>query len=245
MVVEKKQNIQVRGEIMLPYLKAEHLKKQFVISGCFYELECDHSLSLPCRNVLEIFDKTRVEEQATSQLPDALFILLNPGKSMPSDPKFSAPKVKIRNLNLIISKETLVPAKPNGPDYQIMRLMKMKQWGYVRVITLSDIRDPDRKNFLNMIQNPQLAKNKVHSIFSDKRINERLSAFQIKPNAPVIAAWGKEDCVRPLAQMCIEKAGCNIKGVCYQDSPLLYYQACPSLTEQKQKWLLNISSHLE
>lgn len=228
---------------MLPYVKAEELKRHYTVMGCFYELECGLNHSLPCRNVLEIYKK-ELAARHVPLLPEALFILLKPGKSNPLNPNFCAPKIKSRNLNLIISKETLVPAKPDGSVYQLMRLMKMKGWSYVRVITLSDIREPDRKRFERLIQHPKLAKNMVHSIFSEKRINERLSAFHIQPGAPVIAAWGKEDSVLPLAEKCMQSVEGKLVGVPCQDNPSLYYHACPSLTEHKQRWLQRVAADL-
>jgi hypothetical protein len=230
---------------MFPFEKADPLKKRYLVFGCFYELELNGTMKLPCRNVLEIYDRNAYKaDEIPGAAPDAVVIMMNPGKSAPLDDTFVPPRVKSRNLNLIYSRETLVEARPDHAQYQIMRLMSLKNWTSVRILNLSDIREPDSQRFAKIIQHPLLAEHSVHSLFSPKRTNELRFALQRKKGAPIIAAWGKAPFLIPLAEMCLSAIDQDVIGIASDTHPMLFDHACPSLQSQKVEWLKAIMEKL-
>lgn len=230
---------------MFPFVKADQLKKRYQVFGCFYDLELDGKMTVPCRNVLEIYDRhAHSADERLTVAPDALVIMMNPGRSVPLDRSFIPPKVKTRNLNLIFSRETLVEAKPDHAQYQIMRLMYLKQWTCVRILNLSDLREPDSRKFAKKLGNPQLAKHMVHSLFSPKRTNERRFALQRKEGAPIIAAWGKAPFLVPLAEQCLSALESEVIGIPCESDPRLFNHPCPSLQTHRVRWLMAMMEKL-
>jgi hypothetical protein len=114
------------------------------------------------------------------------------------------------------------------------------------VINLSDLRESKQQLFTQKIQKfNTINKNRIHSIFSPFRNNEREVAFCIKDNSPVIIAWGTEKFLLDLASnakntLTIEKIK-YVTGIPVDDTnELLYFHASPYLKEHKMRWLTNI-----
>ena len=78
-------------------------------------------------------------------MPDSLVIMMNPGGSEPMK-KSVENLYTYKNINLLAdslkSGDDIVKTKPDRTQYQIMRIMEWQQWSHVRVINLSDIRNP-------------------------------------------------------------------------------------------------------
>ncbi|MGF6202704.1 hypothetical protein [Pseudomonas laurylsulfatiphila] len=141
------------------------LLQRFVVHGEFYEWD-PATGKHKYRRSLEVRDIAHNIEGIS--LPDAVFVMINPGKSVPIDPAI----------------EGLTPTVPDKTQYQIMRVMESKSWKFVRVLNLSDHREVDKDVFLRLI--PALPAK--HSIFDISRVAE-LGPL-INTAGPVIAAWG-------------------------------------------------------
>jgi len=74
----------------------------------------------------------------SAQLPDAIFIMMNPGSSRPLEEVDNV--VSEDNINKL--EISLVPTKPDTTQYQVMRVMHYCNWNHVRVLNISDMRDP-------------------------------------------------------------------------------------------------------
>jgi hypothetical protein len=163
--------------------KEAELLKRFVVHGEFYERDATGKQKY--RRLLEV--RARAHNFDEVSLPDAIFVMINPGKSVPIDPTI----------------EGLTPTVPDKTQYQIMRVMECKNWKFVRVLNLSDHREVNQNAFLNLI--PGLPSK--HSIFDASRAAE-LGPL-INTEGPVIAAWG----VKPDLDSLIAKAVGSLTGL--------------------------------
>lgn len=95
--------------------------------------------------------------------------MMNPGLSVPiKSVNYTIVKKDINQL-----KVSLVPTKPDVTQYQLMRVMHYCKWAHVRVLNISDIRDPKSGKFTDrFIDIEKRTKFIEHSIFSDLRCSE-------------------------------------------------------------------------
>ncbi len=132
---------------MLEFLPAEKLKKKFGVFGHFYSIDLGSGERIHCRSVLEIVTKKDTPapiDLLLGKAADAIFIMMNPGSSLP-----------LETVNTIISGEqagnlcaSLVLTKPDTTQYQVMRIMHYCGWSHVRVLNLSDLRNPKGGEFV-------------------------------------------------------------------------------------------------
>ncbi|MFA6173507.1 MAG: hypothetical protein WC334_06675 [Kiritimatiellales bacterium] len=229
---------------------AAELKKTFRCYGHFYRLEVGGIEPLFCRSVLEITSLPREavgagtdpndlfgNSGATHNLPDAVVIMMNPGSSRPiedgdTDSLLSMPLPAGFHKPLVLT-------QPDNTQYQIMRIMVSKHWNHVRVLNISDLRDPKSPSFI--------AKTKVldtlpgggaHSLFSKVRKNEREMMLRRKPGAPFILGWGQDAGLIPLAKQCLSRIeGEKIITVPAGNDPVLTAHPSPMLQSKKEEWL--------
>ncbi|HBF37965.1 MAG TPA: hypothetical protein DDW50_11650 [Firmicutes bacterium] len=225
---------------MSNFISADQLKKKYVVFGSFYNLKLSSNKILPCRNRLEIKERSQVNKL---DLPDALFVMMNPGSSAPLDFGVELPEYYINDI--IETGEVKVKwvlAKPDITQYQVMRVMVAKGWRYVRVINLSDIREPKSKVFSEVLfQLKTIEPLSLHSIFSSHRSVELKNALKLKSLAPIVAAWGTDDfLVGPAAMCCNSPDVHNVKGIKCDKSKYLYSHASPTLQKHKERWLEGI-----
>ena len=122
------------------FLYAKELKQKYQVFGHFYDLTiCDTTLN--CRNTLEIRRNKTLEE-----IPDIIVIMMNPGSSKPLDEKHVVKNYRFEGY-LKEKNFTLIPTKPDSAQYQIMRLMELNNWNFVRILNLSDLRNGNSSNF--------------------------------------------------------------------------------------------------
>ena len=120
---------------------------QFNVYGHYYSVQLPGACTLKCRSVLEIIrPNTEPTDIAklSSQVPNAIFIMMNPGSSEPL-----AGSENVITADQIVQLEvSLVPANPDVTQYQVMQVMSQCNWSHVRVINLSDIRQAVSKDFI-------------------------------------------------------------------------------------------------
>ncbi len=223
--------------MMSNFISGDQLKKKYVVYGSFYNLKISSNEILPCRNRLEIMERSQVNNL---DLPDALFIMMNPGSSAPLDSEVELPVYHVEDIK--VSGEVKVKwvlAKPDITQYQVMRVMDAKGWRYVRVINLSDIREPKSKVFReDLVKLKAIEPLSLHSIFSSCRSVELKKALKLKSLAPIVAAWGTDNFLIEPAKMCCDNPDVhNVKGIKSDKSRYLYSHASPPFQEYKERWL--------
>jgi len=231
-------------------MKADGLKKIFRCYGHFYRLQVKGIEPQLCRSVLEITSLPREavgagtdpndlfsNSGATRNLPDAVVIMMNPGSSRPIE---DGDTESLLTMPLPAGfQKPLVLTQPDNTQYQIMRIMVSRDWKHVRVLNISDLRDPKSPSFI--------AKTKVlaelpggdrHSLFSEARSAERVNMLKRKPGAPFILGWGQDAGLIPLAKQCLSCIeGEKIIAVPAGNDPVLTAHPSPMLQRKKEEWL--------
>ncbi len=236
---------------MLKFLYADELKDIFTVYGSYYDLQISGGEKIKCRNILEIFRRsfhvTLSEHlKLSSSRPDSVFVMMNPGSSEPRQFGFREPVISIDASPGNLSSLEMVFAKPDVTQYQVMRIMAEKKWDHVRIVNLSDIREPKSLIFFKRVKEFEDKFSGAHTIFSDKRRMERESVFKLKDKkSPVILGWGRDKRLFPLA----EKAMNYLKdfrtaGVVSPENPMLYSHPSPNIQTAKINWLSDILCQL-
>jgi hypothetical protein len=223
-------------------IPAQELRHQYSVFGHFYSIRLDSGEQVDCRSVLEIVASHFQSNDLLSEPVDAIFIMMNPGSSRPLDGETQIVSAdRIGKLNV-----SLVPAKPDTTQYQVMRLMQRFGWAHVRVLNLSDIRQPKSNQFFQMAMELEEMEFSGHSIFSDTRQNELRKRLHLKAKAPVICAWGVSPMLTNLATQCTGRLLPNEKviGLRKVDVPHGYYHPLPSLQAAKEKWVSEIADQI-
>lgn len=160
-----------------------------------------------CRSVLDIVDNTQfnVNENYKNVMPDALSIMMNPGASKPKDPKYIFEEIELTLANELREK-IVIPTVPDDTQKRLMKIMRMKNWKYLKVINLSDICQHDSKKLSGHVrQYNQKSAFSEHSIFSDLRQSELNEIISQMKGKPVIRAWGTQKCLAPYIKRCNEE----------------------------------------
>ena len=174
-------------EAMFPFIPAADLKQTYGVFGHFYSVELASREVVECRSVLELVAKPRLPKdhsELSALSPDAVFIMMNPGSSRPLVEVNN--RIRARAIHkLAIS---LVPTKPDTTQYQVMRLMQVRQWRHVRVLNLSDLRSAKSAEFIKLFQ--RLERDEAfnsHSVFSDARAEELLLKLPTKKTPTLVS----------------------------------------------------------
>jgi hypothetical protein len=231
-------------------MKAAELKKTFRCYGHFYRLHVEGAEPQLCRSVLEITSLPREAVGAKSDpddlfsrsgaarsFPDAVVIMMNPGSSRPVE---EGDTDSLLTMPLPAGfQKPLMLTQPDNTQYQIMRVMVSKGWNHVRVLNISDLRDPKSPSFIARTKDlAALPGGDRHSLFSEARSEERADMLQRKPGAPFILGWGQDAGLIPLAKQCLSRiAGEKIITVPAGNDPSLTAHPSPMLQSKKEEWL--------
>ncbi len=228
-------------------ISAAELKLEYDVFGHFYSVELPSKEVVECRSVLEISTKiwTSKDHSELSPLnPDAVFIMMNPGSSRPLIEVNNRIRAKaIHKLTI-----SLVPTKPDTTQYQVMRLMKVRQWRHVRVLNLSDVRSSKSPEFFKTFQRLERESQfDSHSIFSDARSAELLLKLPKSRKTPLVLAWGLSQKLNPLIERCLNRLHpkSKILGLLEPGTTNKYRHPLPSLHRDQQIWLDNMVRHFE
>lgn len=159
--------------------------------GHFYKMRTTGNRILYCRSVLEITThQPLIPNELLDRKPDAVVVMMNPGSSRPRQ----AVEQRILNSQDIQSCCQLVPARRDKTQKQIVRIMRRMGYNHIRVLNLSDIRDPNSSRFFQIVRQEGAVQNNhiqaPHSIFSRYRFLELLCRMNPRSGI-VIAGWGK------------------------------------------------------
>ena len=231
-------------------MKAAELKKIFRCYGHFYRLKIEGAEPQLCRSVLEITSLPREavgagtnsndlfsNAGATRNLPDAVVIMMNPGSSRPIEDGDTDSLLTMPPPGGF--QKPLVLTQPDNTQYQIMRIMVSKNWNHVRVLNISDLRDPKSPSFIARTQKlAALPGGATHSMFCEERTAERKAMLRRKSGAPFILGWGQDAGLIPLAKQCLSRIkGEKIITVPAGNDPVLTAHPSPMLQSKKEEWL--------
>lgn len=232
---------------MFEFLYADALKNIFIVYGSYYDLLSKDGDKIKCRNILEIFRRSYfnpLPEPLTlsSSQPDSIFVMMNPGSSEPRQFGFREPVLSMEEAPDKLENLEMVFAKPDVTQYQVMRIMAEMGWDHVRVINLSDIREPKSLKFFKKVEEFENKYSDVHNIFSRLRSKERDKVFDLKEKqSPVILGWGRDKSLLPLAEKALKfLEDFKTAGIVSPGHQKLYSHPSPNLQKAKIEWLENI-----
>ena len=231
----------------MEFIYAATLKKRFSCYGHFYSWQpALQAQSVPCRSVLEIADSTIDPATLSLHSPDVVVIMMNPGSSHPLDSSYIPSTIEFPQ-KVFDPNKPLVPTQPDNTQYQIMRIAVAKNWHHIRILNLSDLRDPKSVSFLRRVDAfNEIMGGATHSIFSEERNKERIHALTRASSAPILLGWGQDPGLIPLAQRCIKKLeGELFYTVPSEKHPLLNAHPSPMMQTKKELWLKQILGALK
>lgn len=233
----------------MDFLYAAELKKRFTCYGHFYELILMNGERARCRSVLEIVDTTIPQEKPadiSEREPDVVVIMMNPGSSHPKDIYHIDEEIEYPRREKALRKE-LVLTQPDNTQYQVMRVAVHKGWNHIRVLNLSDLRDPKSGSFLQKIDAlAGIMGGHVHSMFCDERTDERIHSLRRGVSTPILLGWGQDPGLIPLAETCLKQL--DGEAICTVPSdvhPMLNAHPSPMLQSKKLEWLESMVQALD
>ena len=233
----------------MEFMYAAELKKRFTCYGHFYELALMNGETEKCRSVLEIVD-TAVPQNDPSAIsevkPDVVVIMMNPGSSRPKV-EGHVDEVLEYPASGNPMKKKLVLTQPDNTQYQVMRVAVSRDWKHIRVLNLSDLRDPKSGSFLQKAAALSgLIGGHVHSLFCEERAEECARSLERKTKTPILLGWGQDTGLLPMVELCLEKiSGQPICTVPSDLHPLLNAHPSPMLQKKKLQWLETILHNLD
>lgn len=227
----------------MDFIYAEELKTKFKIYGHFYNLIIGAEI-FNCRSLLEI-----ISADSCNPKPDAanaVVVMMNPGSSRPIDPDYVPENFTIKQIFSPSWKKDLIDTRPDNAQYQIMRLMILQKWKYIRVLNLSDLRNGNSGNFnKDFVKASTHDKTFPHSIFNPGRVNELNGYINSKSLTTVVLAWGSESILIPVANKALEfLRNYNYVGLSSDNKNPFYKYPSPYKKEAKLFWLENINNEL-
>jgi hypothetical protein len=233
----------------MEFMYAAELKKRFTCYGHFYELLLMNGERAKCRSVLEIVDTSipQGNPSAISEMePDVVVIMMNPGSSHPKEAGHVDEQVEYPMAGGSARKE-LVPTQPDNTQYQVMRVAVSKGWKHIRVLNLSDLRDPKSGSFIQKADAlAGIMGGHVHSMFCQERNEECGQSLRRKTRTPILLGWGQDMGLLPLVKQCLGRIEgeptCTVPSAVH---PLLNAHPSPMLQKKKLQWLETIIQALE
>ena len=235
-----------RRELLVEFLYASALKKRFACYGHFYAWRVgaeEHA----CRSVLEIVDG-QVDASDPNRLwerrADAVVVMMNPGSSRPLSGGWETEVRTYPEVNL--KEKVMVLTQPDNTQYQVMRVAVACGWSHVRVLNLSDLRDPKSGSFLERVNALEDdLRGGLHSLFSVERSRECAVGLR-RHLEPILVGWGQDMGLVPLAEQCVNRLdGAPMVGVESSIHPVLNAHPSPMLQRMKVAWLERMIEQLE
>jgi len=229
------------------FVYAATLKKRFTCYGHFYLWQpVLQDQTFPCRSLLEIVDSTIEVERLSESKPDCVVIMMNPGSSHPFDASYIPETIEFPEKPFI-AHTSLTPTQPDNTQYQIMRIALVKNWHHVRVLNLSDLRDPKSVSFMQRVEVlAETMGGTMHSLFCEERTLERNHLLSRAAGAPILLGWGQARGLLPLARRCMEELKKEkTYTVLSAVDPLLNAHPSPMMQSKKELWLKQMLDALD
>jgi hypothetical protein len=222
---------------MVPFVPAAALKESFAVSGHFYRVRVRSRERIACRSVLEI-----ARHGHRMRAPDAVFVMMNPGSSAP----LGGEESEIHARDIASLSVSLVPAKADTTQYQLMRVMLQRGWDHVRVLNISDLREADSsafaKRFTDLESRTRYA---AHSLFAPERRAELQEELRRTRGAPLVCAWGVSPALDPLIARCLHALQGEARiGLAKPGTVDKYFHPLPSLQSGQRQWVTDLCALL-
>lgn len=222
----------------MEFIYANELKTMFSVFGHFYNLEIGDR-TFKCRSVLEIVSKS-IDDFKNSK-PSALVVMMNPGSSKPLNRDYKPKKFSPDEVMSDFWEKEIVLTRPDNAQYQIMRLMLLKEWKHVRVLNLSDLRNGNSGEFSTDYNDSKIIDPSTpHSLINSGRLSE-LKKY-CSESALVIAAWGSAEVLREAAVSFLTEIT-NVRGLPLEEP--WYRYPSPYKKDQKLDWLKRMHEELK
>lgn len=223
--------------VQMEFVYADTLKTKFDVFGHFYNLTIGQDV-LHCRSSLDIVSKSI--RNLANQAPDAVVVMMNPGSSVPLAKGYSPRQYSLDEIFSRNWEKEIVCARADNAQYQIMRLMTLNDWKYVKILNLSDLRNGNSGNFANEFKRAAaIDSSNPHCITHEGRRAELMSSLETKSNGLVIAAWGSIEVLRESASRMIAYQPV-LTGIKLGDPWFKYPR--PYMKDQKLEWLMNMDA---
>jgi hypothetical protein len=228
---------------------AAELKKTFTCYGHFYELMLMNGGRAKCRSVLEIVDNSISQENPSDiseMQPDVVVVMMNPGSSHPKDDGHIDEEIEYPQSPPVLRKK-LVLTQPDNTQYQVMRVALSKGWKHIRVLNLSDLRDPKSGKFIQKAEVlAGIIGGHVHSMFCAERREECSHSLDRKTRTPILLGWGQDPGLIPLVEQCLKRIdGEPTCTVASEVHPVLNAHPSPMLQAKKLQWLATILQEID
>lgn len=212
-------------------VQQEELNGRFFTWGHFYQapLQAQNGpVQEQMRSVLELWDGEPIGDDSIEA--DAVVIMMNPGASFPLNAE--------GHPHRAVARHPLVPAEPDRTQYQVMRVMLACDWRYVRVLNLSDLREPNSAQFMARLL--EYGADDSHSVFSPNRAQE-LAELLGPMQVPVVYAWGVSEGLETLAHSAMEAtAGRTTLGI-QSGHPWQFYHPLPQNSDWQRAWVTGVT----
>ncbi|HZX26464.1 MAG TPA: hypothetical protein VFF16_05315 [Telluria sp.] len=220
---------------MIPFVSAAELKDEFEVTGHFYRVRVRGLGALACRSVLEIARRDGPRGKA-----EAVFVMMNPGSSAPL--AGAEPEIGMGAIGALPVAQ--VPAKPDTTQYQLMRVMRHTGWNRVRVLNISDLREPSSAVFVERFGALE-PRYPAHSVFAPARAAELAAKLERKRGAPVVCAWGVSPALDPLIARCLAALdGHSLVGLRKPDTADKYFHPLPPVQSGQRQWVTEMCALL-
>ncbi len=221
----------------MEFIYADTLKTKFDVFGHFYDV-CIGQQVFQCRSSLEIVSQSI--RNPSNEVADAVVVMMNPGSSVPLDRNYSPKQFSLNEIFSCNWEKEIIPARPDNAQYQIMRLMTLNDWKYVKILNLSDLRNGNSGEFSKEFERAAaIDSSNPHGITHERRRSELKNSLKTKSNGPVIAAWGSVEVLKESAMKLIafQPVLIGLK----LDNPWYRY-ASPYKKDQKLDWLVKMDA---
>jgi hypothetical protein len=122
------------------------------------------------------------------------------------------------------------------------------KWGHVRVLNISDMRDPKSGKLIKKYKQIENDTGfQEHSIFTNAREKELQIKLKRKKSSPLVFAWGVSSDLDPLIDRCMNKISnvTKISGLLKDGTKNKYFHPLPTLQTDKEKWVNNMISKIK
>lgn len=190
-------------------MKQKALLKEYAILGHFYNVTAGEEVIGNCRSVLEIVRRRDIPKdlnQLSKSVPDALYIMMNPGSCDTEEHPYE--KLDLNNYKINFTNKYLVNCSIDNTLQRIMTLSFHKNWRHFRVINTSDIRFQKGEKFEDVVKRFEgKTKSSIHSIFHHQRHEELLNAIKGLVNQPVVLAMGVDNNLQDMVIRVLDEQG--------------------------------------
>ena len=217
----------------LVFTPAATLKTMFEVQAQFYQTMFKNELRL-CRSYARLKRIGSCEQDKD----DALLVMINPGSCRAMNSEAAVVQTSNRQqFQSNLKSLELADSYPDPAQYQLMRLMEIRNWKSIGIINLFDLVDANSKDFFNQIQDSEPSIISLTHPWRSDELNFRISKSNL-----VILGWGLNSVIAREAKLILNLLP-NYYGVQIGENGFRY--PSPYLKSKKLEWIFEICKNLE